>query len=314
MIYLTNRDGGLTDEEGHYKYLGAAFTGNVISGMSVGQNSPLGMSVVVSGGDARIPYGSYAYAAWIPSGSPEIATIPTADGSNPRIDRIVLYVDRSEATQQVTPNNPGIAKIAVVPGTPGAIPVRPSDSDVNSAVSNNPWINLADVRVNTGVTQITNANITDTRVMAGPVIPNGFIGTAAIGQGAVTSQKLAEAYVRGRLQTDANNSIANSQPTGITEQFGWGQRIGVAATVMSETVTFPVAFTTLYSLQVTFLGATGADSIPAVSMVDFEMTGVSAATEVNNPTLSGFTVILTQSSNFNTSRYYGFSWTAKGII
>lgn len=189
MIYLTNRDGGLTDEEGHYKYLAAAFTGNVISGMSVEQNSPLGMSVVVSGGDARVPYGNYAYSVWIPSGSPETATIPTADGSNPRIDRIVLYVDRSEDTQQVTPNNPGIAKIAVVAGTPGAIPVRPSDSDVNSAVSNNPWINLADVLVGTGVTQITNANITDTRVMVGPVIPNGFIGTGPIAQGAVTAPK-----------------------------------------------------------------------------------------------------------------------------
>lgn len=203
MIYLTNRDGGLTDEEGHYKYLAAAFTGNVISGMSVGQNSPLGMSVVVSGGDARVPYGNYAYSVWIPSGSPETATIPTADGSNPRIDRIVLYVDRSEDTQQVTPNNPGIAKIAVVAGTPGAVPVRPNDAAVNSAVSNNPWINLADVAVGTGVTQITNANITDTRSMASAItnnltvpsggtvsLPPGSLETADYGDGSVTPSKL----------------------------------------------------------------------------------------------------------------------------
>src|SRR5690606_30066558 len=196
---------GLTDEEGHYKYLAAAFTGNVISGMSVEQNSPLGMSVVVSGGDARVPYGNYAYSVWIPSGSPETATIPTADGSNPRIDRIVLYVDRSEDTQQVTPNNPGIAKIAVVAGTPGAVPVRPSDSDVNSAVSNNPWIELADVLVGTGVTQITNANITDTRVMVGPVIPNGF----------VTPEKRSGGFKIGVIPGSTFGSTGNKSITGV---------------------------------------------------------------------------------------------------
>src|SRR5690606_8329630 len=206
---------GLTDEEGHYKYLAAAFTGNVISGMSVEQNSPLGMSVVVSGGDARVPYGNYAYSVWIPSGSPETATIPTADGSNPRIDRIVLYVDRSEDTQQVTPNNPGIAKIAVVAGTPGAVPVRPSDSDVNSAVSNNPWIELADVLVGTGVTQITDANITDTRVMAGPVIPNGYIDTDTLAPGAATPDKRSGGFYIGVIPTSTLSSTGSKAITGV---------------------------------------------------------------------------------------------------
>ena len=121
-IYLSNRDGGKTDEQGHYKFQTNAFTGNVLDGgLLVTQNSPLAMNVKVSGGDARIPYSDYAYTAWIPAGAPETVTVTTA--------------------------NP----------------------------SNNPYIDLADIRVNAGVTQITNANITDTRVLVGAPIADGSV-------------------------------------------------------------------------------------------------------------------------------------------
>lgn len=134
------------------------------------------MSVLVNGGDAKVPYLDYAYTVWIPDGSPEQATITTADPTNPRIDRLVMYVDRAETPQQVDPNNPSIPKIEVVAGTPDAVPVRPTDGDVDTAVSNNPWIDLADVRVDAGVTQITDSNITDTRV------PVSSAGTGAVVQ------------------------------------------------------------------------------------------------------------------------------------
>lgn len=161
---LSNRDGGLTDEQGHYRFQTNVWSGNVIGdGLQVTQNSPLGMSVIIGPGDARVPYGGYAYTAW--NDDNVTATISTANPSNPRIDRLVLYIDRAEAPQQVNPNNPGIPKHMVVAGTPGAIPSRPSNAAVNSAVgATNPWIDLADIRVNAGVTQITNANITRTAV------------------------------------------------------------------------------------------------------------------------------------------------------
>lgn len=162
-IFLSNRDGGLTDEQGHYRFQTNVWSGNVIgNGLQVTQNSPLGMSVLVGEGDARIPYSDYAYTPWV-DGS-ETVTIATANPSNPRIDRVVMYIDRSEPRQQVNPNNPGIAKLMAVAGTPGAVPVRPSNVTVQAAVgAGNPYIDLADVRVNAGVTQITNANISDTK-------------------------------------------------------------------------------------------------------------------------------------------------------
>lgn len=170
-IYLTNRDGGKTDEEGHYQFLASGFTGNVLDGLTLVQQSPLSMKLNLTAGNARIPYGGYAYTAYVKAGQTHEVTFGTANPSNPRIDRVVLYVDRTEARQIVTPNNPDIVKVAVVAGTPAGTPTRPSDANVNTAVSNNPWIDLADVRINAGVTQVTTANVTDKRIMAMALIP-----------------------------------------------------------------------------------------------------------------------------------------------
>lgn len=176
-LFLSNRDGGLTDEQGHYRFQTNVWSGNVIgNGLQVTQNSPLGMSVIVGEGDARVPYAGYAYTAW--NDANEVVTISTANPSNPRIDRLVMYIDRGETPQQVNPNNPGIPKFAVVAGTPAAVPTRPSNAAVNSAVgATNPWIDLADILVNAGVTQITNANITDTRTVVRPVSTGISVGT-----------------------------------------------------------------------------------------------------------------------------------------
>lgn len=217
-IYLSNRDGGKTDEQGHYKFQTNAFTGNVLDGgLLVTQNSPLGMSVKVSGGDARIPYSDYAYTAWIPAGSPETVTVTTANPSNPRIDRLVMYVDRGATPSSVTANNPTLCKLMLVAGTPAGSPSRPSNGTVDTAVSNNPYIDLADIRVNAGVTQITNADITDTRVLVG----------APIADGSVTSTKLSTSaiYQNEVLRTSNFTSTSTSL---------------VLVTGMSLTVTVPV--------------------------------------------------------------------------
>lgn len=187
-IYLSNRDGGKTDEQGHYKFQTNAFTGNVLDGgLLVTQNSPLAMNVKVSGGDARIPYSDYAYTAWIPAGAPETVTVTTANPSNPRIDRLVMYVDRGETPSSATANNPTLCKLMLVAGTPAGSPSRPSNGTVDTAVSNNPYIDLADIRVNAGVTQITDADITDTRVLVGAPIANGSVTAPKIDFGGAGS-------------------------------------------------------------------------------------------------------------------------------
>ena len=217
-IYLSNRDGGKTDEQGHYKFQTNAFTGNVLDGgLLVTQNSPLAMNVKVSGGDARIPYSDYAYTAWIPAGSPETVTVTTANPSNPRIDRLVMYVDRGATPSSVTANNPTLCKLMLVAGTPAGSPSRPSNGTVDTAVSSNPYIDLADILVGAGVTQITNANITDTRVLVG----------APIADGSVTNTKLStSAILLGYAEITSN--FASSATPAITDIAG-----------LSVTVTVP---------------------------------------------------------------------------
>ena len=86
--YISNRNGGKTDEQGHYRFHVNAWDGNILNdGLKVKQNSPLGMSVLIEPGDVKIDYSTYGYTGW--NDADEAVTIATADGSNPRIDRIV---------------------------------------------------------------------------------------------------------------------------------------------------------------------------------------------------------------------------------
>lgn len=188
--FVSNRDsGGRTDEEGHLRFLAASFTGNVLSGQQVTENSPNAMTVLVSEGQIRIPYSDYAYMAW--SEGNTIVSVATADPSNPRIDRVVAYIDRSMSFVDTDINNPGMLKYKAVTGTPNAVPSAPNDAAVNSSVSNNPWVELARISVTAALSSVTNAKITDTRsfvqlstnVQAAHLMPIGtmldYAGTTA---------------------------------------------------------------------------------------------------------------------------------------
>lgn len=195
-IYLSNRDGdGMTNEEGHYRFPSQLFDGAVAgpTDVQVTQNSPLGMSVLIGVGDFKIDTGSgYAYMGW--NSAALAVTIATSDPANPRIDAIVLYVDKGAATSASPPNNPGIIKAMAIAGTPAGVPSAPNNTVIQAAVgAGNPYIKLAEVRVNAAVTQITNSNITDTRVAL--TLPSLFIGTSTIQDSAITTAKLADGSV-----------------------------------------------------------------------------------------------------------------------
>ena len=191
--FLSNRNGGgQTDEQGHYRFQTKVWAGNVLSGLAVVQNSPLARSVLVQIGDLKIDYNDYAYTAWHDTVAGEVVSIATADTSNPRIDRIVAYIDRA-ATPSGT-NNPGILKFMAVAGTPGAVPVKINDAGVQSAVvAGNPWCELATVRVEANATTIANAKITDTRTFIS-LLAN-TVNTNAMQDLAVTTAKIANAAV-----------------------------------------------------------------------------------------------------------------------
>lgn len=200
--YVSNRDGGKTNEEGHYRFHVNGWSGNVLDdGLKVKQNSPLGMSVLIEPGDLKIGYQNYGYTAW--NDADEAVTISTADGSNPRIDRIVAYIDRVMSPSPSNSNNPGMLKFMTVAGTPAGSPVAANDATVNSAVSNNPWCELAQVRVNAGVTTIDNSKITDKRTIATPKLASG----------SVTADKRSGGYYIGTI--NISSGTGNQSFTGV---------------------------------------------------------------------------------------------------
>jgi hypothetical protein len=141
--------------------------------LAVTQNSPTGLSILVSSGWAAIVGTTQAnmgtYVGY--NDATVVLSITTADPTNPRIDRVCLTVNDAYYTGAI--NN---AVLQVVAGTPAGSPVAPA-LPANS-------ISLATVAVGAGATTITTANITDTRVLVTTNIPeSGDISSVTAGTG-----------------------------------------------------------------------------------------------------------------------------------
>jgi hypothetical protein len=123
------------------------------SSLAVTQNSPAGMSVRVAAGWAAIigttQANMGAYVAY--NDAQTTLTVTTADPTNPRIDRVVVTLRDAYYTGAFND-----VIFQVLAGTPAGSPTAPA-VPANS-------ISLATIAVGAGVTSITTANITDTRV------------------------------------------------------------------------------------------------------------------------------------------------------
>lgn len=134
------------------------------SSCAVTQNSPAGMSVLVAAGWGAIVgttqanMGVYQFY----NDASTVATITTANPSNPRIDRVCITVSDAYYTGSLNQ-----VAINVVAGTPAASPTAPA-IPANS-------ISLATIAVAAGATSILTANITDTRVNVTTNLPVGDI-------------------------------------------------------------------------------------------------------------------------------------------
>jgi hypothetical protein len=139
----------------------------------VHENTPAGLSVVVDSGWAAIVGTTQAnmgtYVTY--NDASVVLSLNTANPTNPRIDLICATVNDAYYTGSL--NNVVIQAVA---GTPAGSPVAPA-LPANS-------ITLATVAVGAGATAITNANITDTRVLVTTNIPeSGDISAVNAGTG-----------------------------------------------------------------------------------------------------------------------------------
>jgi hypothetical protein len=130
---------------------------------TVSEISTPGMAVEVAEGFAIMKNAAtdeMAYPIRLTGGSYQV-TIENNSSGLDRIDSIVLYVDLGASPDAAATN---VAKLVAVKGTAGASPTAPSSAQIESEVgADNPYIVLADVEVDNGVTEIFNADITDQR-------------------------------------------------------------------------------------------------------------------------------------------------------
>jgi hypothetical protein len=191
-----------------------ATTGTIgASSLAVSQNSPAGMSVVVASGwcaivgDIQANMGAYV----VFNDANNVLTVTTANPTNPRIDRVVVTVQDayySGAFNDVI--------FQVIAGTPAGSPTAPA-TPLNS-------ISLATIAVGAGVTSITNANITDTRVDVTTNLPAPSLNFGVNTQtGTTYTTVLAD---NGKLVTQSNaSSIVTTIPPNSSVDYPVGAQI-----------------------------------------------------------------------------------------
>ena len=179
--YLTNREGGKTDEVGHVNVLKSAFLGDIISGGAISQSASPGMSVQVTAMKALITDGDARFEIW--SDADEDVTVATASPTYARKDALVAYVDKDVTPQTVTANNPAMWLFKVVSGTPAPSPAIPNDATIQSSVgAGNPFIKIGEVAVPQSATLISNANL---EAIYNQAVPKDYAGVIKDYAGAV---------------------------------------------------------------------------------------------------------------------------------
>ena len=219
----SNRDGGKTSESGHLRALAKIVTGDVITGLNAVQRAAgVNMSVDVQVGDAFVRRSDGSYAHPVFNDAVYNQVISAADGSNPRRDIIVIYVDYGQAPSTAVSNNTnGVVKIKVVNGTPAGSPVDPSAPTIQASVgAGNPYSILARVRVPAGQTSISNSLIDDLRSMTTANISDASVNNAKLSTTAGEVGGAWVAYTPTWTATTTNPTIGNGTLSGYYTKIG----------------------------------------------------------------------------------------------
>jgi hypothetical protein len=211
--------------------------------LAVTQNTPAGLSVLVSSGWAAIVGTTQANMGTYVGFNDATVTLSvnTADPTNPRVDLVCMTVNDAYYTGSL--NN---VILQVVAGTPAGSPVAPT-LPANS-------ISLATIAVGAGATALTNANITDTRVLVTTNIPEvGDISAVVAGTG------LSGGGTSGSVTLSINTAVTADLTTAQTLT----NKTLTAPTVTNGTFTTPTLNSPLINVGIN--PQTGTTFTPALS-------------------------------------------------
>ncbi len=178
--YLVNLASGKTDEKGIFRFLGKLYNQSGViesTALTVTAQASPDMTVKVSGSvnaDDVVFLSTTGdfYGGWN-TANYNVTITGNASGST-KTDAIVAYADT--AAGSATANNPGGLKLIAVRGASGTT----TDAEINTAISNKPFVRLANVTVGNGVSSINSGNIVDARPIA--AIPNSRLATITTGK------------------------------------------------------------------------------------------------------------------------------------
>lgn len=143
------------------------------------------------------------------------------------------------------------------------------------------------------------------------VLASDVVTTAKILDSNVTSQKLAEAFFRGRQQ----DITTNTAPTALTVQYGWSFIQGTGANTGNKTITFPTAFS---SAPIVFIMPLGLHNSAPTAITDFAIpySGNNAMLHAISVGTTSFSAryCLDSSATLVNTLWAGFTWIAIGTV
>lgn len=295
-------------------------TGLIIDGAAVSQanttsTSPQ-LSVTQAGtGDAAMLFAlssTRSYAVGIDNSDSDSFVISTAASTSPVLGTGNLLKVTSGGNVSTT----GSLTVGTAGTSAGSAATIDGAQTLTNKTLTSPVINTPTgiVKGDVGLGNVDNTSDA-TKDAAATTLTNKTLTTPTIAQ--INNSSAPGVKLQVRTQTDDSNSISSATTAGVFVQYGWGQMIGNSTAIMSESVTFPTAFTTVLGVLCAPQASTGNDSVAASSITDFEVStgadGVMASSR--SVSMSGFTVDLSRegASTFASNRYYGYSWIAWGV-
>lgn len=258
------------------------------------------MSVLI-GGEAGTPDDllirntayNYSHPVFIDDGAAISVTVPTANTSNPRIDVIVIYVDYGLTPVDTFPNNNnGVIKAKLVQGVAAAVPNKPTNSDILTAIgASNYYTELATYLLPANATTVSDSMITDTRVLTQPVL---------------RSKQITPTFT---ADMDSVNISTAGKTVAPKMQAGWSFGTATGTNNIATTVTFPVPYSAPPIVTASPIGYGGTAANPT-SPTTVNATG--GWSNVYNVTATGFTYRYQETGNIPSGGRQLFNWIAIG--